>query len=108
MLRTVLAFIVSFGICNSALAEDAKERATNPHGSIAVKLSDAELDDVYAGAFTLLILNNPGNDNTAGFVTNHFGCNNECGGPTQSGTTGLHIVVTRNNVIVRCMPGGCP
>ena len=85
-----------------ALAEDAQ-----PTPSKAVALSDADLDKVHAGAFTLLILENPGNASSQGLVKNHFGCINQCGAPVDHGASGLLIVVTPSgNVIQHCV-GRC-
>ena len=107
MLRKCLfAFIAVFAISNVAIADEAKDRGVHAHSPTAVQLSDAELDDVYAGAFTIQILDNPGNAEQIKVDQNHFKCINLCGVPPDTGTTGIHIVITPSDkVIVHCIGG---
>jgi hypothetical protein len=88
------------------VAQDTPVKNAKPGGTKAALLSDADLDKVHAGAFTLLILQNPGNASVMGFVKNHLGCINQCGAPTENGATGQLIVITPNQVIDRCV-GRC-
>ena len=110
MLRKCLfAFIAVFAISTAAIADEARDQSGKARSSTRVQLSDAELDDVYAGAFTIQILNNPGNAEQIKVDQNHFKCINLCGGvPPDTGTTGIHIVITPSDkVIVHCI-GGTP
>ena len=80
------------------LAEEAK-----PAASKAVELSDAELDNVVAGAVTFLFLENPGNANVVHSSGNHFG--SITGSPTETSATGvLFIILPSDKILVRC-PG---
>jgi hypothetical protein len=101
MLRKCLVALLAFALSDVALADEPKEPAAKPSAT-AVKLSDAELDQVHAGAFTLLILNNPGTESVSGFVQHHFDL--VSGGAAPGDVSGLHIVVTpSDHVIVRCI-----
>ncbi len=105
--KCVLALVVTSAISHLALADEPKQSVAKARSSAAVRLSDAQLDKVYAGASTFLILNNPGNDDALKVSNNHFGCLNLCGAPTDRGASGFHVAVTPSgNQIVHCIGGG--
>lgn len=77
--------------------------------SKAVRLTDAELDDITAGdAFTATILSNPGNADSLFFSRsgNHANCINECIVPTGNRASGFIFIQNPAQTRIISINGG--
>lgn len=105
---TLTALLCAFS--ESACADDPASKTGAPR-SAAVRLTDGELDRVYAGALSIVLMENPGNEDVFHLPGrgNHVGCINatECGlQATDTGVRALHIVIPPNKPPMFHVVGG--
>ena len=107
MIRTAFLLTAVLSLGSNAFADsgrvDAGEQKAAPP-SKAVRLSDAQLDEITAGTATSIVLLSNGGSDQVIANRNHIMLLN---GGAEGGATGIVIHLTPNKTFITCIGGPC-